>query len=311
MFDLEYLTQGDKRALKIYFLGICGTAMGHVALLMRELGHTVIGADTDIYPPMSDLLRDAGVEILQGYDAQRLQTIAPDVVVIGNIASRGHPEVEWLLEQRAIPYISMPALLEHTVLRERCNVVITGTHGKTTTTALTAHILESIGQPAGFLIGGVPNAKSCGVQLGQASAPFVIEGDEYDTAFFDKRSKFIHYRPRIMVINNIEFDHADIFRDLEDIKRSFAHATRLVPASGAILANGDDAAVEDVVKHVGWTSVWRVGIDERCDLRIADFHEGPQGSQFVLVLKGKMWGLVRSPLGGLFNARNTAMAALA
>ncbi len=295
--------------MKIYFMGICGTAMGNAALLLRECGHEVLGADSGIYPPMSTELERAGIAILEGYDPQRLAGLAPDLVVVGNAQSRGNPELEWLLEERALPFTSLPELLNRFILSRRDNIVISGTHGKTTTTAMTACALRQGGGDAGWLVGGVPRDLPGGAHLGAACAPFVIEGDEYDSAFFDKRSKFIHYAPRILVINNVEMDHADIFRDLTDVLRTFRHVMRIVPGKGWILANGDDANVMSLLP-APWTRVLKVGTGEGCDLRITGFAEGPQGAHFHLTLCGRTLP-VSLRVGGLFNARNAAMAILA
>jgi UDP-N-acetylmuramate: L-alanyl-gamma-D-glutamyl-meso-diaminopimelate ligase len=284
--------------------------MGNGALLMRALGHEVLGADQNTYPPMSDRLRESGVEILEGYDANRLKSLDPDLVVVGNVNTRGNPEVEWLLAERAIPFVSLPELLAREILQRRQTIVVAGTHGKTTTTTLAAHLLRESGQDAGYLIGGVPNDLPTGAHAGGSEAPFVIEGDEYDSAFFDKRSKFIHYCPNILILNNLEFDHADIFRDLDDVKRTFSHLIKLVPANGYILANSDDSALEDLL-HINWAPVLRVGLGDRADLRITHFTETEQGSEFDLSFKGEFWGHVSWPVWGLFNARNAAMAALA
>ncbi|HVT74500.1 MAG TPA: Mur ligase family protein [Lacunisphaera sp.] len=296
--------------MKIYFMGICGTAMGNAALLARAAGHEVLGADTGVYPPMSDVLAAAGVAIHEGYDPARLEGLRPDLVVIGNALSRGHPEVEWLLDTRAIPFTSLPALLADLVLQGRKNIVVAGTHGKTTTTALAAYLLRANGRDPGFLIGGVPQDPPAGSHLGAAADPFVIEGDEYDSAFFDKRSKFIHYRPHIAVMNNLEFDHADIFRDLQDVERSFLHFARIVPRNGWIVLNGDDDHLR-ALGPLAWTRVVRVGTGEQNDLRIADFTEGADGATFQLHWWGAPWAEVRWALPGLFNARNAAMAACA
>ena len=295
--------------MRIYFMGICGTAMGNAALLVKAQGHTVLGCDAGVYPPMSDVLTDAGIELLEGFDAGRLAALAPDQVVVGNAMSRGNPEVEWLLEQSAIPFISLPALFHDTVLAGRRPVVITGTHGKTTTSALAAYLLDAAGADPGWLIGGVPQDLPGGAKLG-AGAPFVIEGDEYDSAFFDKRSKFIHYRPQIAVLNNLEFDHADIFRDLEDVQRSFRHFLRILPGSGYALVNGDDVNIAGLLP-APWTQVLRVGLGPGNDLVIRDFTDGPGGASFDLIWQGQLWAQVRWPMHGLFNARNAAMAALA
>ena len=296
--------------MKIYFMGICGTAMGNAALLARAAGHEVLGADAGIYPPMSTVLADAGITLHEGYDPVRLQKLAPDLVVICNAMSRGNAEVEWLLDTRAFAFTSLPALLADFVLKGRQNIVIAGTHGKTTTTALTAFLLRANGRDPGFLIGGVPQDPPVGSHLGAAADPFVIEGDEYDSAFFDKRSKFIHYAPHVAVLNNLEFDHADIFRDLADVQRTFLHLTRIVPRNGWIVLNGDD----DNLRALGpldWTRVVRVGTGEANDLRIVDFNESAAGTGFRLVWRGQPWAEVNWSQPGLFNARNAAMAACA
>jgi len=296
--------------MRIYFMGICGTAMGNAALLIRETGHQVLGADTAAYPPMSAVLAAAGIELHEGYDPARLARLAPDLVVIGNAMTRGNPEIEWLLATRAHPITSLPALLHDHILARRDNIVICGTHGKTTTTALTAHLLRENGLNPGYLIGGVPQDPPTGNHLGAPDAPFVIEGDEYDSAFFDKRSKFIHYAPRIAILNNLEFDHADIFRDLADVKRTFAHLTRLVPRNGHIIANGDDPNVLEVIENVTWCPILRVGTTAPNDIRIADFTETPAGITFTLHWKNKDHEptKIQMPLPGHYNARNAAMA---
>ena len=294
--------------MRIYFMGICGTAMGNAALLVKEQGHEVLGCDAAVYPPMSDVLADAGIAVLDGFDAARLAALKPDQVVVGNAMSRGNPEVEWLLDQSEITFISLPELFHDTVLPKRCPVVITGTHGKTTTSTITAYLLERSGAKPGWLIGGVPNDLPGGAKLGEGKA-FVIEGDEYDSAFFDKRSKFIHYRPQIAILNNLEFDHADIFRDLEDVQRSFRHFLRVIPASGYALVNGDDPNIAALLP-APWTQVVRVGVGEDNDLQITNFQDAPEGAQFDLVWKAEHWAHVAWPLHGLFNARNAAMAAL-
>ncbi|MFI5335179.1 MAG: UDP-N-acetylmuramate--L-alanine ligase, partial [Opitutales bacterium] len=293
-----------------YFMGICGTAMGNAALLARSAGHEVLGADANVYPPMSTVLADAGITLHEGYDPVRLEQLHPDLVVVGNAMSRGHPEVEWLLDTRAFPFTSLPALLADHVLKGRRNIVIAGTHGKTTTTALTAFLLRENGRNPGFLIGGVPQDPPAGSHLGSAEDPFVIEGDEYDSAFFDKRSKFIHYAPHIAVLNNLEFDHADIFRDLQDVQRTFFHLTRIVPRHGWIVLNGDDDNLR-ALGALGWTRVVRVGTGGHNDVRIANFSETGAGASFQLVWRGTPWAEVNWSQSGIFNARNAAMAACA
>jgi len=291
-------------------MGICGTAMGNAALLARAAGHEVSGADTSVYPPMSTVLNEAGIALHEGYDASRLGRLAPDLVVVGNAMSRGNVEVEWLLETRALEFISLPAFLADFVLKKRKNIVIAGTHGKTTTTALTAYLLRSAGRDPGFLIGGVPIDPPVGNYLGSKSDPFVIEGDEYDSAFFDKRSKFIHYAPHIAVINNLEFDHADIFRDLADVQRTFVHFTRIVPRNGYVVLNGDDLNIH-ALGALSWTQVVRVGTGEVNDVRIVNFIEGVSGVSFTLLWRGQHWANIAWAQPGIFNARNAAMAATA
>ena len=296
--------------MRIYFIGLCGTAMGNVAMLLREQGHEVAGADADVYPPMSDLLEDSEIEVYKGYSQERLEKISPDLVVVGNAVTRGNPEIEWLLDTHRFPMTSLPALVSDQILLDRKNIVIAGTHGKTTTTALAAFLLRANGVDAGYLIGGVPRDFPCGANLGAPDAPFVIEGDEYDSAFFDKRSKFVHYRPNILVLNNLEFDHADIFRDLADVQRSFDHLLRIVPGGGFVLINGDDANLEALLP-VTWTTVIRVGKGNNNDLRIAGFEEDEDGSAFDLEWKGEPWSRVSWSLPGDYNAHNAAMAVLA
>jgi UDP-N-acetylmuramate: L-alanyl-gamma-D-glutamyl-meso-diaminopimelate ligase len=295
--------------MHIYFIGICGTAMGNAALLMRALGHEVVGSDTGVYPPMSDHLRQAGITLLEGWNAERLAKLKPDLVVVGNVASRGHPEVEWLMESSQ-NYVSLPELLRTHLLNARRNIVIAGTHGKTTTSCLAAVLLRANQVEPGWLIGGVPRDLPDSSSPGKKEGIFVIEGDEYDTAFFDKRSKFIQYLPRILAINNIEFDHADIFRDLEDVIRTFAHGLRVVPRHGFIVANGDDITVATLVKQVTWCPVIRVGVRSDNDAVLANFQENDTGSSFEIYWKKKLWGRVKWSLPGLFNARNAAVAAV-
>jgi UDP-N-acetylmuramate: L-alanyl-gamma-D-glutamyl-meso-diaminopimelate ligase len=294
--------------MKLYFMGICGTAMGQAALLAREAGHEVLGSDRGVYPPMSTVLAAAGITVFEGYDPVRLEKLAPDLVVIGNAMSRGHPEIEWLLDTRALPYASLPGFLHQSVLRHRRNIVVAGTHGKTTTTALAAFLLRANGRDPGFLIGGVPQDPPMGSHLGAAGDPFVIEGDEYDSAFFDKRSKFIHYAPHIAVLNNLEFDHADIFRDLIDVQRTFGHLTRIVPRNGFVVMNGDDNNLR-ALGPLPWTRVVRVGTGSDNDLQIQGFSEDANGAAFSLKWRGIEWTQVHWSLPGIYNARNAAMAA--
>jgi len=219
--------------MHLHILGICGTFMGGIAAIAKSLGHQVTGSDANVYPPMSTQLEALGISLTQGYDPVQLEP-APDLVIIGNAMSRGNPCVEYVLN-RNIPYTSGPQWLAETVLRDRWVLAVSGTHGKTTTTTMLAWILEFAGMKPGFLIGGIPQNFAVSARLGDAPF-FVIEADEYDTAFFDKRSKFVHYRPRTLILNNLEFDHADIFPDLAAIQRQFHHLLRMVPGNGLVLS---------------------------------------------------------------------------
>ncbi|MFM8546285.1 MAG: Mur ligase domain-containing protein, partial [Betaproteobacteria bacterium] len=234
----------------IHVLGICGTFMGGLAAIAREAGHTVTGCDQNVYPPMSDQLRALGIDLHEGYGAEQL-ALDPDLWVVGNSVSRGNPLMEAILEAGA-RYTSGPQWLADEVLRSRHVLAVAGTHGKTTTTAMLASILDRAGHSPGFLIGGVPADFERSARLGKGSA-FVIEADEYDTAFFDKRSKFIHYRPRTLILNNLDFDHADIFRDLDAIETQFHHLIRTLPRSARIISNAQSPALERVLARGLWS----------------------------------------------------------
>ena len=294
--------------MRIYFLGIGGSAMGNAAILLKKLGHKVFGSDGQIYPPMSDTLKIAALKIYQGFDAKRLQQLNPDLVVVGNVISRGNEELEWLLDSRACSMVSLPQLINDFLLKKKDTIIITGTHGKTTTATIAAYLLEANANAPSWFIGGVPKSLPNGAHLGQGEH-FVIEGDEYDSAFFDKRSKFIHYNPYIVSINNLEMDHADIFRDLTDIQRSFSHLIRLIPQRGYLIINGDDKNILGLLDQC-FCSLLQVGINAKNDLVIKDFKEGSWGSSFKLYFKGRFWSEVEWPLQGLYNARNAAVAAL-
>ena len=243
--------------MHIHILGICGTFMGGLAALARESGHRVTGCDTNVYPPMSDQLRGLGIELIEGYGAEQL-ALEPDLYVVGNVVTRGNPLMEAVLDAGA-PYTSGPQWLADHVLQGRHVLAVAGTHGKTTTTAMLAWILESAGQAPGFLVGGVPMNFDVSARLGAAGAPFVIEADEYDCAFFDKRSKFVHYRPRTAILNNLEFDHADIFDNLAAIERQFHHLVRTVPASGRLVVNAREDSLARVLAMGCWSEVLRFG----------------------------------------------------
>ncbi len=242
--------------MHIHILGICGTFMGGVAALAREAGHRVTGCDANVYPPMSDQLRTLGIELIEGYGADQL-ALAPDLFVVGNVVSRGNPLMEAILDAGA-RYTSGPQWLAEHVLPGRHVLAVAGTHGKTTTTSMLAWILDAAGLQPGFLIGGVPMNFGVSARLG-AGTPFVIEADEYDTAFFDKRSKFVHYGPRTAVLNNLEYDHADIFPDLAAIETQFHHLVRTVPGSGRLVVNARDEALQRVLARGCWSGVERFG----------------------------------------------------
>jgi UDP-N-acetylmuramate: L-alanyl-gamma-D-glutamyl-meso-diaminopimelate ligase len=242
--------------MHLHILGICGTFMGGVALLARELGHRVTGSDANVYPPMSTQLEAAGIELMQGYEAGHLDP-APDVVVVGNAMKRGIPAVEHMLDA-GLPYVSGPQWLAEHLLPGRHVLAVSGTHGKTSTASMLAWVLEEAGLAPGFLIGGVPRDFGVSARLGLGDC-FVVEADEYDTAFFDKRSKFVHYRPRTLIINNLEFDHADIFDDLAMIQRQFHHLVRIVPSSGLIVHPHGDPAVDAVLAMGVWTPTQSTG----------------------------------------------------
>ena len=290
--------------MRMHILGICGTFMGGVAALARELGHTVEGSDANVYPPMSTQLEALGIELMRGYAAEHLQP-APDLVVVGNAMTRGNPAVEYMLDTQ-LRYISGPQWLGETLLAGREVLAVAGTHGKTTTTSLLAHLLEQAGLAPGFLVGGVPANFGVSARLGQGK-PFVIEADEYDTAFFDKRSKFVHYRPRIAILNNLEYDHADIFPDVAAIQRQFHHLVRTVPGNGRLIVNAHDKHLAEVLTMGCWTPVETFGIgcgDWQATLVEAD------GSAFTVHRSGELIGDMHWSLLGNHSVMN-ALAALA
>lgn len=288
--------------MHIHILGIGGSFMAGVAILARELGHTITGSDAKIYPPASTQLADAGIEVFVGYDASNLQP-APDLVIIGNALSRGNVEVEAVLDL-GLAYTSGAQWVAEHVLRDRWVLAVAGTHGKTTTSSMLAWILERAGHKPGFLIGGVPENFGVSARLGDAPF-FVIEADEYDTAFFDKRSKFVHYRPRTAVLNNLEFDHADIFPDLGAIQTQFHHLVRMVPASGRIVVNGSDDNLRALLNMGCWTTIERFNASDGWSSVL----ESEDGSAFSVCFKAKQKGVVRWNLIGQHNVDN-ALAAL-
>jgi UDP-N-acetylmuramate: L-alanyl-gamma-D-glutamyl-meso-diaminopimelate ligase len=291
--------------MHIHILGICGTFMGGVAILAKSLGYKVTGSDKNVYPPMSTQLEEQGIELIQGFDPSQLDC-KPDLVVIGNAMSRGNACVEAVLDKQ-IPYISGPQwLLEH-VLKDKWVLAVAGTHGKTSTSSMLAWILEYAHMQPGFLIGGVPENFGLSARLGETPF-FVIEADEYDSAFFDKRSKFVHYHPRTLVLNNLEFDHADIFEDLNAIKKQFHHLVRTVPSSGRIILPNHDQALM-AVKHMGcWSEVEY--LDNELGGNWSTYKVKKDGSQFEVFLNSNKQGQVNWPLMGDHNIAN-ALGAIA
>jgi UDP-N-acetylmuramate: L-alanyl-gamma-D-glutamyl-meso-diaminopimelate ligase len=301
--------------MHIHILGICGTFMGGLAALAREAGHRVTGCDAGVYPPMSDQLRALGIELIEGYGADQL-ALRPDVFVVGNVVSRVHlpggaakfPLMEAILDAGA-PYTSGPQWLAENVLQGRHVLAVAGTHGKTTTTSMLAWILQAAGQSPGFLVGGVPLNFNISARLGARAAGreralFVIEADEYDTAFFDKRSKFVHYRPRTAVLNNLEFDHADIFDNLAAIERQFHHLVRTVPSSGRIVVNGQQESLARVLGQGCWSQITRFGA------AADDFSARGEPHDFEVLRHGQSAARVRWALTGMHNQLN-ALAAIA
>jgi UDP-N-acetylmuramate: L-alanyl-gamma-D-glutamyl-meso-diaminopimelate ligase len=282
-----------------HFLGICGTAMGSVAAALRDRGLNVSGSDENVYPPMSTFLKDRGIVLSAGFHEENIP-LDVDVVVVGNAMKRGNPELETVLN-RKLYYLSLPEVLRNEFLRGRHNLVVTGTHGKTTTTALLTWILTSAGTDPSYMIGGIPRNLGQGAKFNDSNY-VVLEGDEYDTAFFDKRSKFIHYLPELVIVNNIEFDHADIFDNLDAVKRSFRHLLRIVPQNGMVLINGDDPNCVDVTDSC-YAQLVEVGFSENCAHRIRDVAYSPESSRFTL-----HDDIFELPMIGEFNVRNAAMA---
>ena len=289
--------------MHIHILGICGTFMGSLAVLAKDLGHRVTGSDANVYPPMSTQLEAQGIELMQGYDPAHLQP-APDLVVVGNAMSRGNPAVEYVLN-KGLPYVSGPQWLADHVLQGRWVMAVAGTHGKTSSSSMLAWVLEHAGMAPGFLIGGVPQNFGISARLGDTPF-FVIEADEYDSAFFDKRSKFVHYRPRTAILNNLEFDHADIFPDLAAIERQFHHLVRIIPGEGLVIHPASEAALARVIGMGCWTPVQTTGDGGQWQARLL----AADGSQFEVSFDGKVEGVVAWGLTGQHNVAN-ALAVLA
>lgn len=287
----------------VHILGVCGTFMGSLALLAKELGHKVTGADQNVYPPMSTQLEEAGIELIQGYAAEDLPKA--DIYVVGNAISRGNEALEAILNQ-GLPYISGPQFLAEQVLPERWVVAVAGTHGKTTTASMAAWVLEDNGLAPGFLIGGIPQNFTVSARLGETPF-FVVEADEYDTAFSDKRSKFVHYRPRTVVLNNLEFDHADIFPDLAAIQTQFHHLVRIIPSQGQIILPAGESALEEVLAQGCWSQALRFGEDATVRVRLLQ----ADGSAFEVQKEGEQAVQVAWNLTGEHNVKNGVAALLA
>lgn len=291
--------------MHLHILGICGTFMGGIAAIAKQMGFRVSGCDANVYPPMSVQLEQLGIELKQGYLVEHLDD-EPDLVIVGNAMARGNTMVEHILD-RKIAYTSGPQWLLENVLKDRWVLAVAGTHGKTTTSSMLTWILEYAGMKPGFLIGGVPQNFDCSARLGEAPF-FVIEADEYDTAFFDKRSKFVHYRPNTLIINNMEFDHADIFNSIADIQRQFHHLIRMVPSNGLILSPNREEAIEETLAMGCWTPT-EISVNE-ADKELGWHAEKccADGSEFVVRFKGEKQGIVKWNLIGDFNIENGLMA---
>ncbi|MGF1762416.1 UDP-N-acetylmuramate:L-alanyl-gamma-D-glutamyl-meso-diaminopimelate ligase [Aliivibrio kagoshimensis] len=287
--------------MHIHILGICGTFMGGAAVLARQLGHKVTGCDANVYPPMSTLLESQGIEIIEGFNPEQLNP-APDLVVIGNAMSRGNPCVEYVLNHN-LKYTSGPQWLQEFLLHDRWVLAVSGTHGKTTTSSMLSWILEDCGYSPGFLVGGVLGNFGVSARLGD-SMFFVVEADEYDSAFFDKRSKFVHYHPRTLVMNNLEFDHADIFDNLAAIQKQFHHLVRTVPGNGRIFAPKSDPVLAEVINQGCWSELEFTGADGVWQV---EKHKS-DGSRFDVIFEGEISGSVDWDLVGDHNVQNGLMA---
>ena len=294
----------------IYFLGIGGTAMASVAVALSHAGHAISGSDTQLYPPMSDYLDEHNIRYFNGFSTENLLHASPDVVVVGNAISRGNPELEYALNHH-IELISMPELVRQQLIKNNISLVVTGTHGKTTTTSLLAWVLEHGGLKPGFLVGGIPENFAIGCRASGRSEEgfFVSEGDEYDTSFFDKRSKFLLYRPDIAIINNIEFDHADIFNSLDDIKRSFRLFINLIPENGALFVNGDDPVAVEIASRA-FCKVEQFGLTKESEWFAHNISLDCDTSSFDVSYKGTILGTIKVPLFGNYNIMN-ALATVA
>ena len=283
-----------------HLIGIGGTAMGSLAGMLIQAGHSVTGSDEAVYPPMSDELRRLGISVFEGYQPVNLAG-KPDVIVVGNAISRGNPEVEYLLNE-GLCYTSMPAVIQEEFLRRRHSIVVAGTHGKTTTTSLMAWALEQAGQNPSFLIGGVAENFSSSFRIAE-SKYFVIEGDEYDTAYFDKGPKFMHYCPRTVVLNNVEFDHADIYRDIEAVKFAFSRLINLIPSNGGLMAGWDSDLVRELAPRA-FCPVESFGTEDQARWRATSIDFAGEMTTFDVIRDQELFGRYMTPLTGMFNVRN-------
>jgi UDP-N-acetylmuramate: L-alanyl-gamma-D-glutamyl-meso-diaminopimelate ligase len=284
----------------IHFVAICGTGMGSLAGMLKSLGYRVTGSDEHIYPPMSTFLESIGIPVLEGFAASHLDP-APDLVVIGNAVSRGNPEAEEVLN-RKLRYMSLPEVLKEFFIRGKYSCVVAGTHGKTTTSSMLAWVLESAGRDPGFFVGGLPENFGRGYQLG--SGPhFVLEGDEYDSAFFDKGPKFLHYLPDLVILNNVEFDHADIYRNFEEVRTAFRRLINIIPGNGHLVACADDAVVLELSNHA-FSHVHTFGLSSQAEWRACDVEFGPAGTRFRIEYEGRVVAEIATALSGFHNVRN-------
>ena len=292
---------------RVYLIGVCGTAMASLAGMLQQRGYEVSGSDEHVYPPMSTYLERLGISVLEGYTKQHLETFRPDLVVIGNAAANTNVEAAATVELD-LPYTSMPEAIYHLFIKGKHSIVVSGTHGKTTTTSLMAWLLESAGRDPGMVVGGIPLNFNQNFKLGEGD-DFVIEGDEYNTSFFDKGPKFLHYHANTLLLNNIEFDHADIYSDLEAILSAFGAAVRQVAPEDVIVANGDDTNVQSLRSDA--TARWvTFGWRPDCDAYATDVIERPQGTEFTAWWEGKEWFRFRSTLSGRHNVLNALACAV-
>lgn len=294
------VTELDK-VRRVWLIGICGTAMASLAGMLKERGYEVSGSDQSIYPPMSTYLEQLRIDVREGYTREHLESFRPDLVVIGNAAPRTNPEVEATVEMD-LPYTSMPEAIYALFMKDRYPVVITGTHGKTTTTSLMAWMLEAAGRDPSFVVGGIPVNFGSNFKLG-GGPEFVIEGDEYNTAFFDKGPKFLHYHARALLLNNVEFDHADIYDSLDQIVSAFRAAVQQISPGDLVVANGDDDVVQSLRSQCNCRWL-RFGFSDSCEIRASDIVYSPEGTEFTAWWEGEEWGRFRSTLSGPHNVLN-------